>query len=742
MLRYVCALPNADNSLGTPKGIFSDNDEEIKTFVERHDGPGWGVFECLGKFPPGTTKRNRDTVASLDRVAVDLDFKSVGHPPAEILDTLDKLCLPPSEVHDSGHGFRALWVLKEPLVGEDMARAERAMRRLAELLAGDMAPTSRASLFRLPGSTNTKGGDKRPCRTLPEHSDPARQYDITELEEMLELYGQPLLERKEEEHAAPPANGGRWRRPAPVSEDWLGDMDPTINGDVNEVQTRVIPHLLWRGVHPDDVIKQVVDATMRAAEHHERPWTREVEVKEVTERCKAGVNLLLRDYDPCTGEIPSWLAGDFHEAWTAALAQGRQPQLLRNGHSWYVRAKPEPQEKAEEKTESADTAKARKARVSFRPFTYIDPATLPPRRWLYGGHLQRRIVSADVAPGGVGKTSKALVEAVALATCRNLLGEQPEERCRVWVHNGEDSIEELQRRIVAICEYYDIPQMELEGWLFISSGTEVPLKVANGYNELRIDAGLVTEITSMIADNEIDLFLVDPLVTLHSVPESDNGKMDQVIRIFSKIADVCDCAVNITHHTRKLAAGTTEHTSDDARGASAIRDAVRSLRVLNVMSLSEAAKLGMDEYERLSYFRVDQGKNNTRPPAKRASWYRFEGVTLANGDGVGVVTAWDCPSEASPGITQRADDLFLCVLDRLSVEGQNVSNNPTARNYAPHIFVKEPEAKKARVGKEALGNAMRRLFAAGVIKAEEYTQSGHTRLRIVRAAPETAPKGG
>jgi hypothetical protein len=55
--------------------------------------------------------------------------------------------------------------------------------------------------------------------------------------------------------------------------------------------------------------------------------------------------------------------------------------------------------------------------------------------------------------------------------------------------------------------------------------------VANGYNELRIDAGLVAEITEMIADNEIDLFLVDPLVTLHSVPESDNGKMDQVIRI-------------------------------------------------------------------------------------------------------------------------------------------------------------------------------------------------------------------
>ena len=72
-----------------------------------------------------------------------------------------------------------------------------------------------------------------------------------------------------------------------------------------------------------------------------------------------------------------------------------------------------------------------------------------------------------------------MVEAVALATCRNLLGEQPEERCRVWLHNGEDSIEELYRRIVAICEYYEIPQQELEGWLFVTSGTEMGLKIGD-----------------------------------------------------------------------------------------------------------------------------------------------------------------------------------------------------------------------------------------------------------------------
>ena len=72
----------------------------------------------------------------------------------------------------------------------------------------------------------------------------------------------------------------------------------------------------------------------------------------------------------------------------------------------------------------------------FEPF---DLATLPPREWLYGKHYQRRTVSATIAPGGFGKTSLCMVEAVAMATARNLLGEQPSERLRVWYHNGEDS---------------------------------------------------------------------------------------------------------------------------------------------------------------------------------------------------------------------------------------------------------------------------------------------------------------
>jgi Protein of unknown function (DUF2379). len=61
--------------------------------------------------------------------------------------------------------------------------------------------------------------------------------------------------------------------------------------------------------------------------------------------------------------------------------------------------------------------------------------------------------------------------------------------------------------------------------------------------------------------------------------------MDTVVRIFAGIADAQDCAVELSHHTRKLLAGSTaDYALDDMRGASALKDAMRAVRMLNLMT--------------------------------------------------------------------------------------------------------------------------------------------------------------
>jgi hypothetical protein len=211
--------------------------------------------------------------------------------------------------------------------------------------------------------------------------------------------------------------------------------------------------------------------------------------------------------------------------------------------------------------------------------------------------------------------------------------------------------------------------------------------------------------------------------------------MDAVVRIFSRMSDVCNCAIDLSQHTRKLPPGTEGHTADDARGASAVHDAVRAQRVLNIMSTKEAEASQIDDMERRSYFRVDRSKGNTSPPARVATWRQFQNVQLPNGDEVGVITPCTigegAPSAEREDAARRARDVYLQLLDRYTQEGRSVGDR-LGKSYAPHLFAQEPEAKKAKAGKVQLEAAQRQLFADGLIRVEEYGKPSHHTTRIAR----------
>jgi len=281
-----------------------------------------------------------------------------------------------------------------------------------------------------------------------------------------------------------------------------------------------------------------------------------------------------------------------------------------------------------------------------RRFQWVEPSELPPRQWLYGGHLIRKFASATFSPGGVGKSSLTLVEALAMASGRPLLGHKPAGRLRVAVWNGEDPLEETQRRVMAAALHYGLTRDDLEGWLFIGSGREAEIIIAEQTaGGATVMAPNVERVTADIRSQQLDVVIVDPFVSTHRVTENDNGAVDLVAKTWARIADQTNTAVELVHHTRKT--NGAETTVEDGRGASSLLYAVRSARVLNVMSQDEADKLGLDQ--RRSYFRADNGKANLAPPPEGASWFRMASVKLGNGrngsegDWVGVVTPWSPP---------------------------------------------------------------------------------------------------
>jgi len=284
--------------------------------------------------------------------------------------------------------------------------------------------------------------------------------------------------------------------------------------------------------------------------------------------------------------------------------------------------------------------------VSATPFRWTDPQDIPPRGWVYGRHYIRQFVSTTVAPGGVGKSSLSIVEALAIATGRPLLGITPNERTKVWLWNGEDPLEELQRRVSAAMIQYGIAPAEVEGWLFLDSGRTLEIIIAQqtkGSAELAVP--VIEALERTIRVNGIGVVFLDPFVSVHRVSENDNGQIDMVVKTLARIADRTCCSFEMIHHVRKT--NGCEVTVEDGRGAVALLSAARAARAINQMSQEEAGRWGIED--RRLYFRYFEGKANLAPPSETSTWFRLETVDLGNdtadrpSDWLGVVTRWEPP---------------------------------------------------------------------------------------------------
>lgn len=280
------------------------------------------------------------------------------------------------------------------------------------------------------------------------------------------------------------------------------------------------------------------------------------------------------------------------------------------------------------------------AAIRAEPFTWIDPATIPMREWVYGRHYIRRFVSVTVAPGGVGKSSLAIAEAMAMASGRGILGDVPSALSKVWIWNGEDPLDELQRRIMATAVYYGFDRSDFEGRLFANSGRTTEIVIAEQVRQgVMVAVPVVDAVKATIFENGIDVVVIDPFVSSHRVTENDNNAIDRVVKTWARIAEETNCAVELVHHSRKTYGREVE--VEDGRGAVALLAAARAARVLNPMTEEEAQVAGIER--RRLHFRVDDGKANLAPPAEHSTWYRLASVDLGNGhmgsgDSIGVVT--------------------------------------------------------------------------------------------------------
>jgi hypothetical protein len=379
------------------------------------------------------------------------------------------------------------------------------------------------------------------------------------------------------------------------------------------------------------------------------------------------------------------------------------------------------------------------------PFTLRDPRLLPRREFVYGTHLIRKYVSVTVAPGGLGKTSLTIAEALAMVSGRALLGTPVLRPLRVWLFNAEDPREEMERRLTAAALHYRIRAEDIDGRLFLDTGREQNLIVAHDDRKgIKINAPVLDAVVDEIEKHRIDVMVIDPFVSTHGVNENDNGAIDRVAKLWGQIADITNCAIEVVHHVRK--SDGRDITVEDARGAISLLAAARSARVLNRMTEEEAHSAGLTPQDRFAHFSVTRGKANLAPMSAGSEWRRLVSVPLGNGEGVqrpqdhaAVVTEWKWPS-SDDIVAELSNDQIASIKHQLVTSDFKAAHNakPWAGEAVAFVLGLDLDVQGER---KRAASILKSLEAEGhVVRVDQRDPISRKVMRLVRPA-ETENEG-
>ena len=186
------------------------------------------------------------------------------------------------------------------------------------------------------------------------------------------------------------------------------------------------------------------------------------------------------------------------------------------------------------------------------PFQWIDPASIPPRPWLYGHHLIRGQISVTVAAAqrrsrawssrGRSRWSRG-ASSLGTGWQTSCASGSSTSRTRATSSTGASWPPASPRA----------GRRRLGDRLFRDSGRVrglcTAVQVRDGVMILRPE---MDALEAALARRRVDVLSVDPFVSSHQVSENDNVAIDLVAKEWARLAERCNCAIELVHHTRKL----------------------------------------------------------------------------------------------------------------------------------------------------------------------------------------------
>jgi RecA-family ATPase len=349
--------------------------------------------------------------------------------------------------------------------------------------------------------------------------------------------------------------------------------------------------------------------------------------------------------------------------------------------------------------------------IKFMDMRDWDDEPPPQREWAVRDRIPLRQVTLFSGEGGTGKTILLLQLLCSTVLARDWIGSLPQPGPVIYL-GAEDEEDELHRRLHSIAAHYDEPfsEMILNGFYGSSyAGEEMTLARfdRNGNIEPTLRYNRLLE---QACDIRPVIVALDTLSDIFGGNENDRVQVSAFIGLLRKLAMDANCAVIINSHPSQ--AGSNSGTG--LSGSTAWHGKVRGRMYLRAANENEG---GGDPDLRVLDF-----KKNQYGPLGDSILLRYKN---------GIFVPEPRGGSLDPQIAaQRAEQVFLTLLDRFTREGRNVTDKK-GTSYAPAHFAKEQEAKAVNLNNKSLEEAMLRFFTQGKIRVVTEGPPSKLRTRMV-----------
>jgi RecA-family ATPase len=414
-------------------------------------------------------------------------------------------------------------------------------------------------------------------------------------------------------------------------------------------------------------------------------------------------------FDTFSQHSEKYNADKTRERWDAIT--GCPPDQLTVGTLFYEADRADPFWYAAQGTEgarpsaSANSDNGRPAeQVSPLPFIDMsrwDVEPVPEQEWAVEDRVPLRETTLFTGEGGGGKSTSALHLCAATVLARDWLGAVPNIGPAIFV-DVEDHAKVIHRRLACVTQHYQIGFRELiSGGLHLISlhGEDAVLATVSRSGKIE-PTRRYQQMLEAAGDIKPRIITIASAANVFAGNENDRPQVQQFIGLCTRLAITANGSVVLIAHPSL----TGINTETGLSGSTQWHNGPRARFFLRGVKAASGEQPDNDLREIIF-------KKNQYGPISEKIVLRYQNGMFLPEPGVSFDRA---EREA------QADDVFLALLRRFISEGRKVCHKAQANNYAVTAFAKEPEALAIRLSRDELASAMRRLFAAGKLKAQPY----------------------